>query len=70
MDGQYASITENDYARRNTIAKLLQEWGLVKILNPEICQEPITTTSQIKIVPFKEKGNWNLVAKYNIGVKK
>ena len=58
------TISDEDIARRNTIANLLQEWGLVKIVNPEICNTPRT---QIRVLPFKEKGNWTLIAKYSIG---
>ena len=68
LDGKATDITENDLQRRNTIAKLLEEWDLLQIVDSgdlETC--PI---SQIKIISYKEKHNWNLVPKYNIGVKK
>lgn len=70
LDGKPSSIIENDLARRNTIAKLLEEWGLIKIVNSEKAKEPIAPLSQIKIIAFKDKNDWQLVAKYNIGRKK
>jgi hypothetical protein len=67
LDGKPSSITEDDLARRNTIAKLLDEWGLVALCNPDKIQENLAPISQIKILPYKERGEWELVAKYNIG---
>lgn len=67
VDGQYSSMDENDYARRNTIANLLEEWKLLEILNPEVCEEPKASISQIKIIPFAEKSKWTLIQKYAIG---
>ena len=69
LDGKPYDITENDLARRNTIANLLEEWELIKIVRPEQTDDPIVTLSQIKIIPHKEKHQWNLVTKYNIGKK-
>jgi Bacteriophage translational regulator len=69
LDGKPYDITENDLARRNTIANLLEEWELIKIVRPEQTDDPIVSLSQIKIIPFKEKSQWNLVTKYNIGKK-
>lgn len=69
LDGKEANITTGDIERRNTIAKLLQDWGLLAINNLEAA-EPQTVLSQIKVVSFKEKSEWQLVAKYNIGAKK
>lgn len=68
LDGKFADITDNDIQRRNTIAKLLQDWGLISILNPDkyIDQAPL---SQIKVLSFKEKGEWNIQTKYNLGKK-
>ena len=62
-------ITENDLERRNTIAKLLSDWGLIKILDPNIIinQAPL---SQIKVIAYKDKDEWDLQAKYNIGKKR
>jgi hypothetical protein len=63
-------MSENDVARRNAIANLIAEWGLVKLVDPIRSKEPIAPLSQIKILPHKEKLDWELVAKYNIGKKK
>jgi hypothetical protein len=68
LDGKPTDINEDDLSRRNTIALLLQEWGLVKIENEQVTQ-PADSLSSIKIIPFSQKKDWNLVAKYNIGKK-
>ena len=70
LDGKPSSIIENDYARRNAIINLLQEWGLIKVVNPDKIAELRAPLSQIKIIAFKDKNEWELVAKYNIGKKK
>ena len=70
LDGKPTDISENDIARRNTIANLMEEWGLVKLVEPDKSKEPVAPLSQIKILPHKEKADWNLVAKYNIGKKR
>lgn len=70
LDGKPSSIIENDIARRNTIANLLEEWGLIKLVSPDRSKEPVAPLSQIKIIAFKDKNEWELVAKYNIGKKK
>ncbi len=67
LDGKPSNISENDIQRRNAIANLLEEWGLVKVLNPKIIEGNIAPLHQIKIISFKEKDDWNLIAKYNIG---
>ena len=68
LDGKEADFSENDVARRNTIGKLLQEWGLVKIKNDvDLVTCPM---SQVKIISYKDKKEWNLVPKYNIGKKR
>ena len=66
LDGKQTNLSENDIARRNTIAKLLKDWGLVEI---QRAAEPIAPLSQIKIISFKEKNEWSLETKYNIGKK-
>jgi|TARA_R110000744_G_scaffold135750_19_gene245342 hypothetical protein len=66
LDGKAADFQENDIHRRNTIAKLLGDWGLVNLITQVEDYAPL---SQIKIIAFKEKGEWNLVPKYNIGKK-
>jgi hypothetical protein len=70
LDGKPTDISENDLSRRNAIAKLLEDWGLVKIVNKRQIEEPEPIfLSQIKILSHKEKSDWNLVPKYNIGKK-
>jgi hypothetical protein len=70
LDGKPSNISENDIQRRNAIAKLLEEWGLIKIMNPQVMTDNIAPLHQIKIIAFKEKDEWDLVAKYQIGTKK
>jgi|TARA_R110000868_G_C10467045_1_gene727978 hypothetical protein len=69
LDGKPTNISENDIQRRNAIAKLLAEWGLVNITNPQIIGEDVAPLHQIKIIAFKEKNQWELIQKYNIGKK-
>ena len=69
LDGKPTNFSDNDRARRNTIANLLSEWGLLSILNDK-SETPIAPLSQIKVLPYKEKNDWNLTAKYNIGKKR
>ena len=70
LDGKEATIDDNDISRRNAIANLLEEWGLVKIVNRQVMTDNIAPLHQIKIISFKEKEEWQLVTKYNIGKKK
>ena len=70
LDGKPSSITDNDVARRNTIANLIAEWGLVKLVDPDKSKDNIAPISQIKILPHKEKADWELVSKYTIGKKR
>ena len=70
LDGKPTNFSENDQARRNTIANLLAEWGLIKLINPEEISELVVPLNQLKILSFKEKDLWELTAKYNIGSKK
>jgi hypothetical protein len=67
LDGKQTNLSENDIARRNTITNLLKDWGLVDIIGNA---EPAAPLSQIKVLSFKEKGEWQLETKYNIGKKK
>ena len=67
LDGKLTNLSENDIARRNTIANLLRDWGLVEVIGKS---EPVAPLSQIKIISFKEKDEWLLETKYNIGGKK
>ncbi len=68
LDGKKATLVENDVQRRNTIAILLQDWNLLSIVKAEAATNK-APLSQIKIIAFKEKNEWNLQAKYNIGKK-
>ena len=68
LDGKKSNLEENDVARRNTIAQLMSDWGLITIDN-ETKAKPLAPLRQIKIIPYKEKGNWELCPKYNIGSK-
>ena len=68
LDGKESNFSDNDVQRRNKITKLLSDWGLVEIVN-ETLVEDASSISQIKIIPYKEKGEWELVPKYNIGKK-
>jgi hypothetical protein len=70
LDGKPTDISENDLSRRNAIAKLLSDWGLVTIVNKDKAENPPPIfLSQIKILSHKEKDDWELVPKYNIGKK-
>jgi hypothetical protein len=70
LDNKPSNLSENDIQRRNAIADLLEEWGLLKILNRDIMEDNIAPIHQIKIISFKEKDEWELITKYNIGKKK
>lgn len=70
MDGKPSNFTEDDISRRNSIANLLAEWGLVELVDVDKSKEPVSPLSQIKVLPHKEKDEWNLAAKYNIGKKR
>jgi hypothetical protein len=68
LDGKNSTLTENDIQRRNTIALLLQDWNLIEVVKASLVENK-APLSQIKVLPFKEKSEWNMVAKYNIGKK-
>ncbi len=68
LDGKLATLSENDIQRRNTIAVLLADWALIDIVKKEAAENK-APLSQIKVLPFKEKKEWTLSAKYNIGKK-
>ena len=71
LDGKPTDLSENDLSRRNAIAILLEDWGLVKVVNEAQVQQPEPIfISQIKILSHKEKNEWQLTPKYNIGTKK
>jgi len=68
LDGKKSNLEENDVARRNTIATLMSDWGLISIDNKKMAQ-PLAPLRQIKIIPFRDKDKWELCPKYNIGNK-
>ena len=70
LDGKINNFSEEDQGRRNTIINLLEEWGLIKVVQSSQTEDPVAPLSQIKILPYKEKDEWELVAKYSIGKKK
>jgi hypothetical protein len=67
LDGKQADFSESDVARRNRIVLLLDEWNLVEIVDKDQVKDPIAPINQVKIIPYKEKSQWNLVTKYTIG---
>ena len=69
LDGLHSDIDDNDIARRNKIIKLLEEWGLLDIIDKEKVKEPICEINQLKILSYKDKGDWELCPKYHIGRK-
>ena len=70
LDGKPTDFSDEDKGRRNTVVKLLSDWGLIAVVDPVKIEDPQTPLNQIKILPFKEKNDWELVAKYNIGRRK
>ena len=69
LDGHEITFDEEDLSRRNTIANLLEDWGLIRIVDQAKTEEPVALMSTIKVLNYKEKNEWNLVPKYNIGRK-
>jgi len=67
LDGLSTDLSVSDIGRRNTIASLLNEWGLLEIVDPDVVVEPRVSMSQIKILSYKEKDEWELIPKYHIG---
>jgi hypothetical protein len=70
LDGKPTNFSDEDKARRNTIANLLAEWELIDVVDPERTKDPVAPLNQIKILAHKEKHEWKLEAKYNIGKKR
>lgn len=70
LDGLPTDIDDTDIGRRNTIANLLEEWGLVEIVDSKKASDPIVSLAQMKIISHKDKGNWELIPKYHIGKKR
>lgn len=69
LDGKPSTLSESDIAKRNLIAEMLEEWGLLKIVDKSKTQDPKAKINQIKILPHKDKKDWKLEAKYTIGKK-
>jgi hypothetical protein len=69
LDGKPTNFSDDDEARRNTIANLVDQWDLIDLVDHSKTSEKIAPLNQIKVLPFKEKGEWELIAKYNIGRK-
>lgn len=69
LDGKESTLSESDVARRNRIIQLLDEWELIDVIDNDKIVDPVSPLSQIKVIPFKDKQLWNLVAKYTIGSK-
>jgi len=69
LDGLRSDINDNDIARRNKITSLLEEWGLLGIVDKDKTKEPICEINQLKIISYKEKSEWELCPKYHIGKK-
>ena len=69
LDGKHANLTVNDVQRRNRIINLLSDWGLITVVNPESTSD-VAPLNQIKVLSYKDKGDWTLETKYNIGKKK
>lgn len=67
LDGKDADFAEEDLARRNTIVNLLDEWGLLDVISPEKVESPVAPLSNVKVISFRDKHNWVLKSKYNIG---
>lgn len=70
LDGKRSDFSEDDKGRRNTIASLLQQWGLLRVVDEEKTLEPRAPLSHIKILPYREKDEWELCTKYTIGRKR
>ena len=69
LDGKPSNFDQEDRARRNRIANLLEEWNLLDLKDPQKSKDPVAPINQVKIISYKDKDVWNLVAKYNIGKK-
>lgn len=70
LDGKPTNFSDEDKGRRNTIATLLEEWGLVEIVSKTAVASPVVAMNQIKVLPHKEKADWTLIQKYTIGKKR
>lgn len=70
LDGKPSDFSEEDRGRRNTIANLLAEWELISLVDVSKSADPVSTLTQIKVIPFAQKNEWELVTKYSIGKKR
>jgi len=70
LDGKVNNFDDEDRGRRNAIINLLEEWNLIKVVNHSQIEDPVAPLSQIKVLPYKEKDEWDLVPKYSIGKKR
>lgn len=70
LDGKQSDFDESDRGRRNTIVDLLEEWGLLEVVSKDKVEDPKAPISQVKIISYKEKDDWNLIPKYTIGKKR
>lgn len=70
LDGLPSDFSDDDMARRNAIISLLEEWELLTVLDENVINEPMASIAQIKILPYKEKDDWELIPKYHIGRRK
>lgn len=70
LDGKPTNFDDEDKGRRNTIVALLEEWSLITIVDPDTVKDPVAPMNKIKVITHKEKADWALVSKYNIGRKK
>ena len=70
LDGKESDFTEDDLGRRNTIASLVEQWGLFRIVDYKRFEDPKTPLNKIKVLPFKDKNEWTLVSKYTVGRKR
>ena len=70
LDGKVNNFDDEDKARRNAIINLLEEWNLIKVVDHAKIEDPVAPLSQIKVLPYKEKDEWDLVPKYSIGKKR
>lgn len=69
LDGKKANLSMNDFQRRNRIVQLLADWGLVNVISSQLVED-IAPLNQIKVISYREKGDWKLETKYNIGKRK
>lgn len=70
LDGKLNDFSDEDKGRRNTIVNLLEQWSLVKVVNTQKVEQPVAPVSQIKVLAYKDKDQWELIPKYSIGRKK